>query len=79
MTAHTTKTSHRIERIRFWWRASAEIHELTRDHDREERIIAEAAIRLSPGPSNIAWLFRRGPARLASKPSRGDSTRTTSN
>jgi len=64
MTARTTTarawhSSQLVARMRFWWHASTEIHELTRDHDLEERVIAEAATRLSPGPWNIAWLFRR--------------------
>jgi hypothetical protein len=67
-----------MERIRFWWCASTGIHELTRDHDREERVIAEAAIGLSPGPANIAWLFRRGRNRPADQSTRDDASRTTS-
>lgn len=62
-----------VERIRFWWRASSGIHDLTRDHDLEERVIAEAAVRLSPGPSNIAWLFRRARTRPTEQPTRNDT------
>lgn len=61
ITKRTYRTTSRfIDRVRFWWQASAEIHEVTRDRDLEERMIAEAATRLDPGPGNIAWLFRRG-------------------
>ncbi|MGN8048723.1 hypothetical protein ACTJKO_03470 [Curtobacterium sp. 22159] len=84
MSRLTTESTHRqsspiLERVRFWWRASTEIHELTRDHDFEERVIAEAAIRLSPGPSNIAWLFRRGRPGLAAQSTRTGTSRTTPN
>lgn len=84
MTDHRTKTTGRyssavIERVRFWWRASTEIHELTRDHALEEHVIAEAATRLAPGPANIAWLFRHGPARSDVQHPRTNSTPTTSN
>ena len=84
MSTRRTETANRrsspiLERIRFWWHASTEIHELTRDHDLEERVIAEAVIRLSPGPSNIAWLFRRGRSWPAAQSARTRTSRTTSN
>lgn len=84
MSRRTTESTHRqnspiLERIRFWWHASTEIHELTRDHDLEERVIAEAAVRLSPGPSNIAWLFRRGRSRPAEHSARSETSRTRLN
>ncbi|ROP63438.1 hypothetical protein [Curtobacterium sp. ZW137] len=47
------------QRIATWWAVSTEIHELTRDREREERVRAEAAVRLAPGPWAIADLFRR--------------------
>jgi hypothetical protein len=68
-----------MKRIWFWWRASTEIHKLTREYALEERIIAEAATRLSPGASNIAWLFRRRPAQSAAQPTQGNPSRRTSN
>lgn len=48
-----------VARLRFRLRAEQEIHELTRDRAREERILDEAAVRLAPGPWQIAQLFRR--------------------
>ncbi len=42
-----------------WWQTTAEITELTRDHERERRVRAEAAVRLAPNPGSIADLFRR--------------------
>lgn len=50
-------------RLLMWWQATTEITELTRDRDYEERVIAEAAVRLAPSPSAIALLFRRRPHR----------------
>jgi len=47
------------ERLRFRLRAEREIDDLTRDHAREDRIRAEAAVRLTPGPWHLAELFRR--------------------
>jgi len=48
-------------RIRFRLHAEREIDELTRDHAREDRIRAEAAVRLAPGPWHLGELFRRRP------------------
>lgn len=48
-------------RLRMWWQGTTEITELTRDREREERIIAEASVRLAPSAANIAWLFRSTP------------------
>lgn len=50
-----------VERIRFRLRAEREIDDLTRDRAREERIRAEAAVRLAPGPWHLGALFRRRP------------------
>jgi hypothetical protein len=50
-----------VERLRFRLRAEREIDELTRDRARDERIRAEAAVRLAPGPWHLAELFRRRP------------------
>lgn len=47
------------QRLRFRFRAEQEIHDLTRDRAREERVLAEAAVRLAPGPWNVTLLFRR--------------------
>jgi len=46
-------------RLALWWRASAEITELTRDREQEARVRAEMAVRLQPGPGAVADLFRR--------------------
>ncbi|MGY2898488.1 hypothetical protein ACVKXF_001111 [Curtobacterium sp. PvP017] len=48
-----------LGRVRFRWRAEQEIHELTRDRALEERVRAEAAVRLAPGPWHLGELFRR--------------------
>lgn len=48
-------------RLRFRFGAQREIHELTRDREREGRILDEAAVRLAPGPWQLAQLFRRRP------------------
>lgn len=48
-----------LGRLRFRWRAEQEIHELTRDRELEERVRAEAAVRLAPGPWHLGELFRR--------------------
>lgn len=48
-----------LGRLRFRLRAEQEIHDLTRDREREERVRAEAAVRLTPGPWHLAELFRR--------------------
>lgn len=48
-----------LGRQRFRWRAEQEIHELTRDRELEERVRAEAAVRLAPGPWHLGELFRR--------------------
>lgn len=50
-----------LGRIRFRLHAEREIDELTRDRAREERIRAEAAVRLTPGPWHLGELFRRRP------------------
>ncbi|WP_139195170.1 hypothetical protein [Curtobacterium sp. MCBA15_001] len=42
-----------------WWTGTTEITELTRDRALEDRVRAEAAVRLAPGPWAIADLFRR--------------------
>ncbi|QQD76149.1 hypothetical protein I8920_15370 [Curtobacterium sp. YC1] len=48
-----------LQRLRFRLRAEQEIHELTRDRELEERVRAEAAVRLVPGPWHLGALFRR--------------------
>ncbi|NQW90039.1 hypothetical protein HQQ88_06995 [Curtobacterium sp. VKM Ac-2861] len=48
-----------LGRLRFRWRAEQEIHDLTRDRALEERVRAEAAVRLAPGPWHLGELFRR--------------------
>ncbi|PYY41342.1 hypothetical protein DEJ03_15635 [Curtobacterium sp. MCLR17_043] len=48
-----------LGRLRLRWRAEQEIHELTRDRELEERVRAEAAVRLAPGPWHLGELFRR--------------------
>lgn len=48
-----------LGRLQFLWRAEQEIHELTRDRALEERVRAEAAVRLAPGPWHLGELFRR--------------------
>ncbi|PYY59616.1 MULTISPECIES: hypothetical protein [unclassified Curtobacterium] len=48
-----------LGRLRFRLRAEQEIHELTRDRELEERVRAEAAVRLAPGPWHLGELFRR--------------------
>ncbi|MFJ4220320.1 hypothetical protein [Curtobacterium luteum] len=57
----TTGTGPRSpwERLRFRWQAEQELHELTRDREREDRVRAEAAVRLDPSPAAFAELFRR--------------------
>ncbi|MBA8989252.1 hypothetical protein FHW23_000484 [Curtobacterium pusillum] len=50
-----------VERIRFRLRAEREIDELTRDRAQEDRIRAEAAVWLAPGPWRVGELFRRRP------------------
>ena len=46
-------------RLRFRWQAEQELHELTRDRAREDRVRAEAAVRLAPSAAAFAELFRR--------------------
>ncbi|OII14861.1 hypothetical protein [Curtobacterium sp. MCBA15_008] len=46
-------------RLRFRIATAEEIHELTRDREREARILDDAAVCLAPGPWQIAQLFRR--------------------
>ncbi|MEK6309806.1 MAG: hypothetical protein V4737_17220 [Curtobacterium sp.] len=46
-------------RLRFRWQAEQELHELTRDRAREDRVRAEAAVRLTPSAAAFAELFRR--------------------
>lgn len=58
-TARTLPAPSRWDRLRFRWHAEQEIHDLTRDREHEERVVAEATVRLQPGPWNIALLFRR--------------------
>ncbi|WP_263055322.1 hypothetical protein [Curtobacterium sp. RIT-PI-V] len=48
-----------LGRLRFRWRAEQEIHDLTRDRALEERVRAEAAVRLAPGAWHLGELFRR--------------------
>ncbi|ROQ16473.1 MULTISPECIES: hypothetical protein [unclassified Curtobacterium] len=48
-----------LSRLRFRWRAEQEIHDLTRDRALEQRVRAEAAVRLAPGPWHLGELFRR--------------------
>jgi hypothetical protein len=48
-----------LSRLRFRLRAEHEIHELTHDRALEERVRAEAAVRLVPGPWHLGELFRR--------------------
>lgn len=50
-----------VERLRFRLRAEREIDELTRDRAREDRVLAEAAVRLAPGPWHLGQLLRRRP------------------
>lgn len=45
-------------RLRFRREAERGIDDLTRDQVRDDRIRAEAAVRLAPGPWAIAELFR---------------------
>lgn len=45
-------------RMRLWWTASADVQNLTRNWEQEERIRAEAALRLNPNPAALADLFR---------------------
>lgn len=49
----------RWARLRFRWQAEQELHELTRNRALEQRVLAEAAVRLQPGPWAIGLLFRR--------------------
>lgn len=58
-TPHPAHAPGRWARLRFRWRAEQEIHDLTRDPANEERVLAEAAVRLQPGPWNVGLLFRR--------------------
>lgn len=51
------------QRLRFRWRVEQEVHELTRDREHEERVVAQAAVHLQPGPWSIALLARRSPGR----------------
>ena len=48
-------------RLRFRWQAEQGVHELTRDREHERRVLAEAAVRLQPGPWAIGLLLRRDP------------------
>lgn len=57
--ATRTGTRSSWERLRFRWQAEQELHELTRDRAREDRVRAEAAVRLAPSPAAFAELFRR--------------------
>ena len=50
-----------VERLRFRLRAEQEIVELTRDRGHEDRVRAEAAVRLAPGPWHLGELLRRRP------------------
>jgi hypothetical protein len=50
-----------VARLRFRWEAERELHDLTTDRQHEERVLAEATVRLAPGPWQIALLFRRRP------------------
>lgn len=46
-------------RLAFWWHTSVEIAEMTRDREREDRLRAEAAVRLTASSGNLSYLFRR--------------------
>ena len=46
-------------RLRFRIAAEQELHELTRDREREARILDDAAVRVAASPWQIAQLFRR--------------------
>jgi hypothetical protein len=50
-----------IARMRMWWDATCEIAELTRDRDREDRIIADGAAQIAMTPGGIWLLFRHTP------------------
>lgn len=58
-TVRATEPLNFLERLRFRLHAEREIEELTRDRARDERIRAEAAVRIAPGPWHLAELFRR--------------------
>ncbi|MBO9038284.1 MULTISPECIES: hypothetical protein [Curtobacterium] len=58
-TAAPASPPGRLQRLRFRLRAEQEIHELTRDRELEDRVRAEAAVRLAPGPWHLGALFRR--------------------
>ncbi|MBT1582872.1 MULTISPECIES: hypothetical protein [Curtobacterium] len=58
-TVITAPSTGFVSRLRFRLRAEQEIHELTRDRELEERVRAEAAVRLAPGPWHLGELFRR--------------------
>lgn len=49
------------QRLRLWWQMQAEVTELTRDRAHEGRVLAEAAVRLTPGPWMLTAAFRMQP------------------
>lgn len=48
-----------VATVKMWWDGAGEIEQLTRDVEREQRILAEAAVQLVPGPWAIANLFKQ--------------------
>lgn len=60
-TVRATEPLTFLERVRFRLHAGREIEELTRDRARDDRIRADAAVRLAPGPWHLAELVRRRP------------------
>ena len=58
-TTASSAPSSFAARLRFRIAAEQELHELTRDREREARILDDAAVRVAPGPWQIAQLFRR--------------------
>lgn len=53
------KRASLVQRMQLWWSVTTTITELTRDREREDRILAEAAVRMNPGGWGLALLFRR--------------------
>jgi hypothetical protein len=49
------------DRIRMWWRVETAVAELTRDREREERIIQKGARQIAMTPYAIGLLFRPRP------------------
>jgi len=51
-----------LRRVRLWWAVQCDIEELTRDHDRDTRAHAAAAVHLDPGPPALFAMFRSAAA-----------------